>query len=385
MSVFPRHNGVLDALKNRARYRELIPRKGHDFASNDYIGLAQSDVLRQAGVDSLARGVAVGAGGSRLLRGNDAEHELLEQESATFFGAERALFLGNGFVANMAIFSSLPMKGDLVLFDQHIHASVHEGMRLGRADTKEFAHNNVRDAATKIDEWHAEGNEGHVWLAVEAIYSMDGDLAPVSNLHQLVKQHGGTLIVDEAHATGVFGSGGRGLTHEIAHDPHVLALHTCGKALGVNGALICGASVLIETLINKARGFVFSTAPSPLNAALVRAALKELENNLDRQRSAQRHIKQSHVLAKSICGLDGFQSQILPVIIGEDKPTMQLAKAMQNKGYDIRGIRPPTVPKGTSRLRISINLSTPIDVIEQMFVDLADEMKNLRMSEQENG
>jgi len=385
MNVFPRHSGVLDALKNRARYRELIPRLGHDFASNDYIGLAGSDLLRQAGIDALNRGVPVGAGGSRLLRGNDTEHELLEREAADFFGAERALLLGNGFVANMAIFSSLPMQDDLVLYDQFIHASAHEGMRLGRATTQTFSHNDLADAAAKIEAWRDEGNDGHIWIACEAVYSMDGDLAPVAQLHELTKSHGGTLIIDEAHATGVFGELGRGLSHEIASDPNVLALHTCGKALGVSGALICGASVLIETLINKARGFVFSTAPSPLNAALVRAALNELKTNPKRQLSALEQLKKTHALAKSILGLDGFESQILPIIVGEDRPTMMLAKAMQGKGYDIRGIRPPTVPKGTARLRISITLNTPLTVIEQMLTDLREEMNKMQLLEQENG
>lgn len=384
MSLFPRHQGVLDALKNRGRYRELIARNGYDFASNDYLGLSDASFMRQAAHDALDRGVAVGAGGSRLLRGNDQEHELLELESAVFFGVERALFLGNGFVANMAIFSTLPQLGDLVLYDSLIHASAHEGMRLGRADTQSFAHNDVAEAKSKIQSWRADGGEGRVWIACEAVYSMDGDKAPVAELYALAQQFDATLIVDEAHATGVFGDKGRGLSDEIANDPNVLCLHTCGKALGVSGALICGASVLIETLINKARGFVFSTAPSPLNAALVRAALNELQSNPDRQKTALAQIEKVHQLAKDICGFSGFQSQILPIIIGDDKPTMALATAMQNKGYDIRGVRPPTVPKGTGRLRISITLNTPLDVIKAMLLDLDTEMKALGLEAKNN-
>ena len=384
MSLFPRHQGVLDALKNRGRYRELIARNGYDFASNDYLGLSDAPFMRQAAHDALDRGVAVGAGGSRLLRGNDQEHELLEQEAAAFFGVERALFLGNGFVANMAIFSTLPQLGDLVLYDSLIHASAHEGMRLGRADTRSFTHNNVAEAKSKIQSWRADGGVGRVWIACEAVYSMDGDKAPVAALYALAQQFDATLIVDEAHATGVFGDKGRGLSDEIANDPNVLCLHTCGKALGVSGALICGASVLIETLINKARGFVFSTAPSPLNAALVRAALNELQSNPDRQKTALAQIEKVHQLAKDICGFSGFQSQILPIIIGDDKPTMALATAMQNKGYDIRGVRPPTVPKGTGRLRISITLNTPLDVIKAMLLDLYTEMKALGLEAKNN-
>ncbi|UWR40856.1 8-amino-7-oxononanoate synthase [Phaeobacter inhibens] len=374
--AFPRHETSLEALRNRGRYRQLMPRDGHDFASNDYLGLAGSDVLRAAAADALARGVPVGAGGSRLLRGNDAEHQLLEAEAAAFFGAEAALFMGGGFNANQAIFSTLPHQDDLVLYDVLIHASTHDGMRLGRAETRSFAHGDAEDAARVLKDWRSTGGSGQVWIAVEAVYSMDGDLAPLGALMALADAEGAVLVVDEAHSTGVFGDLGRGLAHDIAHRSNVLSLHTCGKALGASGALICGQRVLIETLINKARGFIFATAPSPLNAALVRAALQELQQNPGRRERAWQGITHAHDEAKRQCGLEGFQSQILPVVIGDDKRTMALAARMQACGYDIRGIRPPTVPRGTSRLRLSITLNTGAEVITQMFEDLAREMES---------
>lgn len=374
--AFPRHKKSLEALRTRGRYRQLMPRDGHDFASNDYLGLAGSDVLRAAAADALARGVPVGAGGSRLLRGNDAEHQLLEAEAAEFFGTGAALFMGGGFNANQAIFSTLPQQGDLVLYDALIHASTHDGMRLGRAETRSFAHSDAEDAARVLKDWRAEGGTGQVWIAVEAVYSMDGDLAPLEALMALADADGAVLVVDEAHSTGVFGDLGRGLAHEIAHRSNVLCLHTCGKALGASGALICGQRVLIETLINKARGFIFATAPSPLNAALVRAALQELQQNPGRREQAWQGITHAQGEAKRLCGLEGFQSQILPVVIGDDKRTMALASAMQSQGYDIRGIRPPTVPRGTSRLRLSITLNTGAGVITRMFEDLAREMES---------
>ncbi|AUQ69791.1 8-amino-7-oxononanoate synthase [Phaeobacter inhibens] len=373
--AFPRHETSLEALRNRGRYRQLMPRDGHDFASNDYLGLAGSDVLRAAAADALARGVPVGAGGSRLLRGNDAEHQLLEAEAAAFFGAEAALFMGGGFNANQAIFSTLPQQGDLVLYDALIHASTHDGVRLGRAETRSFAHGDVEDAARVLTAWRTEGGIGQVWIAVEAVYSMDGDLAPLDALMALCDADGAVLVVDEAHSSGVFGDLGRGLAHGIAHRPNVLSLHTCGKALGASGALICGQRVLIETLINKARGFIFATAPSPLNAALVRAALAELQQNTGRREQAWQGITHAQAEAKRLCGLDGYHSQILPVVIGDDKRTMALAAAMQGHGYDIRGIRPPTVPRGTSRLRLSMTLNTGAQVITRMFEDLAREME----------
>ncbi|UWR97028.1 8-amino-7-oxononanoate synthase [Phaeobacter inhibens] len=373
--AFPRHETSLEALRNRGRYRQLMPRDGHDFASNDYLGLAGSDVLRAAAADALARGVPVGAGGSRLLRGNDAEHQLLEAEAAAFFGAEAALFMGGGLNANQAIFSTLPQQGDLVLYDALIHASTHDGMRLGRAETRSFAHGDVEGASRVLADWRSTGGTGQVWIAVEAVYSMDGDLAPLDALMALCDADGAVLVVDEAHSTGVFGDLGRGLAHGIAHRPNVLSLHTCGKALGASGALICGQRVLIETLINKARGFIFATAPSPLNAALVRAALAELQQNTGRREQAWQGITHAQAEAKRLCGLEGYHSQILPVVIGDDKRTMALAAAMQGHGYDIRGIRPPTVPRGTSRLRLSITLNTGAQVITRMFEDLAREME----------
>ncbi|MFW8636257.1 8-amino-7-oxononanoate synthase [Cribrihabitans pelagius] len=374
-SAFPRHERGLEALRSRGRYRQLMPREGLDFASNDYLGLAGSDVLRRAAADALARGVPVGAGGSRLLRGNDSEHQRLEAEAAEFFGAEAALFMGGGFNANLAIFSTLPQQGDLVLHDALIHASSHDGMRLGRAETLSFAHNDAAGAAAVLRDWRAGGGEGQVWIAVEAVYSMDGDLAPLAALHALAQAEGAVLVVDEAHATGVFGDEGRGLAHAIAHQPRVLSLHTCGKALGASGALICGAAALIETLINKARGFIYATAPSPLNAALVRAALKELAGNPGLQSRAWDNIRHAHGEAQRLCGQSGFQSQILPVRIGDDKRTMALAAAMQAAGCDIRGIRPPTVPRGTARLRLPITLNVTPAEITAMFETLARQME----------
>ncbi|MDE4176154.1 8-amino-7-oxononanoate synthase [Phaeobacter sp. PT47_59] len=368
---FPRQQALLDGLAQQDRYRRLIPRAGHDFSSNDYLGLAASPEMRAAAMAALQRGVPVGAGGSRLLRGNDSEHHLLEDEAAAFFGSEAALFMGGGFNANVAIFSTLPQRGDLVLYDDLIHASTRDGMRLGRAEVQSFAHNDAADAAQRVTDWRSQGGTGQVWIAVEAVYSMDGDLAPLAELMALADSAGGVLVVDEAHATGLFGPQGRGLAHGFAHRANVITLHTCGKALGASGALICAPHVLIEMLINKGRNFIFATAPSPLNAALVRAALGLLESGSDRLERAWDGIHHAHAEAARLCGIEGLQCQILPVILGEDGQTMQVAAALQARGYDIRGIRPPTVPAGTSRLRISVTLNTPKEVVTEMFQDLA--------------
>ncbi len=371
MTAIARLGKALDVLKTRHRLRRLAPRKGLDFASNDYLGLAGSEFIRQAARDALDRGVPLGSGGSRLLRGNHAEHEALESEAAIFFGAEAALYMGGGFQANQAIFSTLPAAGDLILHDTLVHASAHEGMRLGRAETRAFAHNDVEAARQTLADWRAAGGNGQVWIAVESVYSMEGDLAPLDRLAELAQTENAVLVVDEAHATGVFGPSGRGLAHGL--QAQVLTLHTCGKGLGVSGALICGPAVMIETLINRARPFIFATAPSPFDAALVRSALRGLQDNSDLTAGALEKIRHAHAEAARYCGLNGFQSQIMPVIVGDDAQTMDRAGRLQQMGFDVRGIRPPTVPKGTSRLRISITGNVGHADITALFQAIADQ------------
>lgn len=367
----------LEALAARNRLRRLAPRTGLDFASNDYIGLANSPILRDAAAEALARGVPLGSGGSRLLRGNHPEHEALESQAADFFGAEAALYMGGGFQANLAIFSALPAAGDLVLYDALIHASTHDGMRLGRAETRPFPHNDVAAARQVIAEWRAGGGNGQIWLAVESVYSMEGDVAPLLKLAVLARETGAILVVDEAHASGVFGAEGRGLAHSLDADIEVLTLHTCGKALGVSGALICGARVMIDTLINRARPFIFATAPSPFDAALVRAALAALSTRPELQGAAIIRIEHAHREALRLCDLDGLMTQIIPVIIGADEPTMTRAADLQARGFDVRGIRPPTVPRGTSRLRVSITGNVTKGDITALFEAIARQQEAL--------
>jgi 8-amino-7-oxononanoate synthase len=347
----------LAALESRGRLRRLVPRAGRDFASNDYLGLASDPIIGQAVADAVARGVPVGSGGSRLLRGNAPEHEGLEAKAADFFRTQAALFLANGFAANLALFSTLPQRGDLIVADELIHASVHDGIRMAKASALFARHNDVQSFADLIAGWRTEGGKGRVWIAVETLYSMDGDMAPLAELAELAARHDAMLILDEAHGTGVFGPGGRGLSAGIDGLHNVITLHTCGKAMGVEGALVCGPRIHIDYLINRARAFIFSTAPSPLMAVAVSAAIDRIET-ADDLRDRLSTLRRD--AAEAICaplGLPSPRSQIVPVIIGEDARTMAIASALQQAGFDIRGIRPPTVPAGTSRLRVSLTLN----------------------------
>jgi len=374
MPQLTRYASLLDALAKRNRRRILRPGDGLDFSSNDYLGLANSPWLKQAAMEALECGVPAGSGGSRLLRGNHPEHAALEEEAAAFFGAEAALFMGGGFQANQAVFSSLPAGDDLVIYDEFIHASVHEGMRLGRARTAAFAHNAVDHARKIARRWREEGGRGTLWIAVESLYSMEGDFAPLAELAALATETDALLIVDEAHATGVFGPQGRGLAHGLIDLPHI-SIHTCGKALGIAGGLILAPRVLIDTLINRARPFIFATSPPPLTAALVRASLRLLQAKPELQEVAIARISHAHREAARTCGLSGFESQVMPVILGEDKTAMRHAAALQAAGFDVRGIRPPTVPRGTARLRISITGNVDNQAITGLFETLGRQLQ----------
>ncbi|MGL5166123.1 MAG: 8-amino-7-oxononanoate synthase [Afipia sp.] len=365
----------LQNLAGMGRLRSLRERTGIDFTSNDYLGLAESDELKRAASDAIARGVPVGSGGSRLLRGNHAEHEALEHEAAAYFGAETALYFGGGFVANYAIFSTLPQRGDLVVHDELIHASVHEGLRNSRADHVAVAHNNVEAFDAAIVRWRAAGGRGRPWLSVESLYSMDGDSPDIAGLFAVADRHEAMVVIDEAHATGVLGPQGRGLAAAFEGRDNVITLHTCGKALGSVGGFILASRTIRDFLVNRARPFIFATAPSPLTAAITRAAIEISRTNPERRERLARLVQFAGDELRRRCNLAPSGSQILPVIIGGDRAAVAVAASLQRRGYDIRAIRPPTVPEGTARLRIALTLNVNEAVVAELFEALAEDMR----------
>lgn len=344
----------LAAIDAKGRLRRLIPRAGHDFSSNDYLGLAGDPAIARALADALARGVPHGSGGSRLLRGNTPEHEALEARAAAFFRSEAALFFATGFAANTALLAALPGPDDLIVVDALAHASMHDGLKLARAGHRIAAHNDPDAFAGAIARWRAQGGRGRAWIAAETLYSMDGDTAPVAALDAVARHHDALLVLDEAHATGVLGPAGRGLGAALEGQPHVIAVHTCGKALGVEGALVTASRLVIELLVNRARPFLFSTAPSPLMAVGVAAALERVAGGDDLRAQLAGLVAATgrHVCAP--LGLPAPASHIVPIILGDDRRTMAVAERLRSDGFDVRGIRPPTVPAGTARLRLSI-------------------------------
>lgn len=350
------HERALKALERRGRLRALQPRSGIDFSSNDYLGLASSPELASAISAAIDRGVPVGAGGSRLLRGNDPEHEALETEAAKFFGAESCLYFGGGFLANYALFSTLPARGDLVVHDDLIHASAIDGMRAGKAHVASATHNDAQSFDDAIVRWRAEGGTGRPWIAVESLYSMDGDRAPVAELMALAERNDGFLLLDEAHATGVLGARGRGLGETFEGREALVSTHTCGKGLGCSGALVTGPAAIVDFLVNRARPFIYATAPSPLAAAAVREALRMVEDEPARRAALARRVAIAEGKLAGL-GLRGSGSHIQPVILGRNARALRAARAVRAAGFDCRAIRPPTVPEGTARLRISLTLN----------------------------
>jgi 8-amino-7-oxononanoate synthase len=280
-------------------------------------------------------------------------------------------------MANVALFSTLPQRGDLIVHDALIHASVHDGMRVSKAERAEARHNDAQAVEDAVTDWRVAGGTGTPWIAVESLYSMDGDRAPLADLMEIARRHDGILVIDEAHATGVFGPEGRGLGAEFAGRDNVVCLHTCGKALGVMGALVSGPQVLRDYLINRCRPFIYATAPSPLVAALVRAALLVCRFDAGRRERLQELVAFAGRELQARCAITPSGSQIQPVIVGTDERATGLAAAMQAHGFDIRAVRPPTVPEGTARLRISLTLNVDKACIEAMATALADEIRRL--------
>jgi 8-amino-7-oxononanoate synthase len=364
-------------LKDKDRLRSLRERTGVDFTSNDYLGLAESEELRNAAANAIARGVPVGAGGSRLLRGNHVEHEALEAEAAAYFGAEAALYFGAGYTANVAIFSTLPQRDDIVFHDELVHASVHEGMRHGRAERQSVPHNDIEAFETRLRQWRKAGGRGRPWIAVESVYSMDGDSPNLTDLIAVADRHDATLVIDEAHATGVNGPDGRGLAAAFEGRDNVITLHTCGKALGTSGGFVLGPKLVRDFLINRARGFIFATAPSPLIAAVTRAALRISRTRPERRERLASLVAYADRELQMRCGLTSSRSHILPMIVGADRRAMALAGSLQQRGFDVRAIRPPTVPEGTARLRVALTANLTERVIADLFDALAEDLRRL--------
>jgi 8-amino-7-oxononanoate synthase len=319
--------------------------------SNNYLGLADHPRVREAAAEAALRWGA-GAGASRLISGNMAPHRRLEERLAEFKGYQAALLFGSGYLANVGTISALAGRGEVVFSDELNHASIVDGCRLARAETFVYHHGDLEQLAWGLREAKGRGS----LIVTDGVFSMDGDLAPLEELTRLARDYGCRLIVDEAHATGAVGPGGRGSVAAAGLSDEVdLVVGTLGKALGSYGAYVCASAELSEYLLNTARSFIFSTALPPPVLAAALAGLEVLAAEPER---VERLRTNAATLRDGLAGEGlapaGAPSQIVPLEVGDAKQTMELCERLLERGVFAQGIRPPTVPEGTSRLRFSV-------------------------------
>ena len=345
---------LLAELDERNQLRELATLRGVNLCSNDYLGLAEDLRLKQAVLEAVGAAARVGGTGSRLLSGHDPAWNELEEEFAAFAGSEGALYFSSGYAANVGLLTAVLGKGDVVFSDELNHASLIDGIRLSGARKEIYPHLdlNALEALLRV---HKNERCRRV-IVTESVFSMDGDIADLRAMQNLAERHGACLIVDEAHATAVHGPGGAGLVAAAGLAEEVLAvIHTCGKALASAGGVVCGSKSLRDYLVNHARTLIFSTAMPAYFAGQIRAALK-LAKEMDRQREALLRSARLFAGALRSDGWDdsGTDSQIIPVIIGENDRALATAQSLQERGFAVRAIRPPTVAAGSARLRLSL-------------------------------
>lgn len=366
----------LAALRAADQFRELAIPKGIQLSSNDYLGLSTHPRLKAAIAGAVEDEGPVSSTGSRLISGNSYRWEELEAEFAKFLGVEAALYFPSGYAANIGLLSSVLKPADTVFSDSANHASLIDGIRLSRARRVIFPHLDLDylEHALRLD-----SGSGEKVIVVESVFSMDGDRAPLPELIDLCERYGAGLIVDEAHAVGVDGPQGRGAASVGGRRDAILAtVHTCGKALASMGAFVAGSCILRDFLINHARTFIFTTALPPYCAAHVREAL-----NLAAQAEAERnHLKALSLYSRRRMQAAGYatgpgDSQIIPLVLGSNEAALRFAAALIAGGFAVRAIRPPTVPAGTSRLRLSLNANLSFADIDAF----AEAIAAIRVSE----
>lgn len=360
MQAFLTRRAQNKALRSPKALPELI-----DFSSNDYLSLAQSSIIKEK-VHSKAQQLALGSTGSRLLTGHYNLLEELEIFLAQFHQGEAALVFNSGYNANLSLLSCLPRRSDLILYDELIHASVHDGLKLSQAQSLPFEHNNVQQLQDLIEKHPSKT----IFVIVESIYSMDGDAAPLQQMSQLCKDKDCYLIVDEAHSTGLFGNNGAGLCVELGIEQDVFArVHTFGKAIGAHGAAVVGSNILKSYLVNYARPLIYTTALAPHSILSVLEIYKHLAQNgnqyiatlkerIDCFKQHMAHLPPSQYIQSD--------SPIQTIIVPGNEQVVQLSQHLAQQGMDVRPIRRPTVPTGKERIRICLHRHNSLEEIQEL-------------------
>ncbi len=341
------------------------------FAGSNYLDLARHPEVVEASARA-AREIGCAAGGSRLISGNLAVHEALEQELAKLFEAEAALVWNSGYAANLGVIPSLVGRGDAVVSDALSHASIIDGCRLSRADVFVFPHGDLAALDAGLD--RAARGHRRVLLAIDGVYSMDGDVAPVAEMVALAKRHGAIVLLDDAHGTGTLGAHGRGSAELCGVTSGIdVLLGTLGKGLGSYGAFVVGTRALRELLVNVARSFIFSCALAPPQVAAAHAALDLVRREPWRRERLQANAARLRAgLAARDVATHPSTTHIVPVVVGANEAAMAVCERLLERGFYAQGIRHPSVPEGTARLRL-----TPMATHTQNEIDaLADAVAN---------
>lgn len=342
---------LIDREKNASLRQLKVINNKIDFSSNDYLGLSQNpDVKKLIEKEIKRTNSKNGSGGSRLLAGNSQYCMETEKYLAKIHQTEASLIFNSGYSANLSFFSSVPQKGDTVLYDELIHSCIKDGMRLGLANFYPFKHNDLEQLEQKITK-----QEGRVFIALESIYSMDGDCCPLEQIVAIAKKHNALIVIDEAHSSGNLGKNGSGFSTALNLDSEIFArIHTFGKGIGAHGACIVGSQILIDYLINFARPFIYTTSLPDHSLAVIKASYQFLEQNEDIQKSLLEKIKifKSHIQSNVI----NSDSAIQGVIIPTNEAVKNIAHRLQEAGFDVRPVMSPTVKKGSERLRVCLHI-----------------------------
>jgi len=373
-----RMDAELAALAWRNQLRTLGTIHGVNLSSNDYLGLATDPRLLEAVTSALVAGSAVGSTGSRLLSGNAEIWEELESEVAQFMGSEAALYFNSGYSANVGLLSAVIRPSDVVFSDAANHASIIDGLRLAGAPKVIFPHLDMDSLERQLGKDFS--GAAQKFIVSESIFSMDGDRASIVDLVALAERYGAELIIDEAHATGVVGPQGRGLVAASRLSDRVLVtVHPCGKALAGMGCFVCCSEELKQYLVNRARPFIFSTALPSYIAAQMRAAVR-IVAAADRERSDLAGLSAflRERLREAGFDIGKGDTQIVPVFLGENERAIRFSALLNEAGFGVRPIRPPSVPAGTSRLRLSLTAKLSTNLLAQF----ADALISIRAQEQ---
>ncbi len=381
------------ALRRRAqsdRLRTLtIHHDGVDFCSNDYLGLSRSPELRRAIDQQRAawHNIPAGSTGSRLISGNSALAESVEQELAEFHGGDAGLLFSSGFAANLGLYSAVAKAGDCLVMDELVHASSIDGARLSKAEKLKFKHNDLGDLERKLDQARATA-EGCVFVGIESLYSMDGDFAPLEKIIPVARNAVAAVIIDEAHSNGIMGPAGAGLVSELGLADEVFArVHTFGKGMGLHGAVVLGSAALKSYLVNFSRPFIFSTGPSHDQLLAIRAAYRLLPDLDDRRRQLLklvdhfRRAAQSSQLASQHPSLHGWvdsDSWVQSIIVPGEEAALAAADQLQARGFWVKAIRAPSVAAGTERIRICLHAFNTANEIDDLLAALAEVLKGSR-------